>query len=188
MGLPLLGRTLAFVGDTFGFIGDGRARHGGTFRTRILGVPTVFIAGPAACEVWLDESKITRDGAFPPNIEALFGGESLPMMDGDAHKARKRLLLAGFDRAALEAYAPLLQARVEDHLARWCAVEEVRLIGELQTVALEGIARRCSGSSPAARCSRRSRRTTTRCCGGSRRCPTRCRGAATRRGWRRWRG
>src|SRR5712692_4463817 len=54
-GLPLLGETLSFIQDVFGFIHKRSQRYGPVFRTHILGKPTVFISGPQLAEKWLGD-------------------------------------------------------------------------------------------------------------------------------------
>ena len=71
-GLPLVGETLAFVSNPFAFVSQRRARFGDVFRTSILGKPTVFLAGPKRTDVWLDETKVQREGAMPANLLAPF--------------------------------------------------------------------------------------------------------------------
>ena len=73
-GLPLLGETLSFIQDVFGFIRKRSQRYGPVFRTHILGKPTVFISGPQLAEKWLDPTLIERAGALPANVLQLFGG------------------------------------------------------------------------------------------------------------------
>jgi hypothetical protein len=64
-GLPLLGETLPFMKDMFGFIHVRTQRHGPVFRSHILGTPTAFISGPEVCDRWLDENQVQREGSFP---------------------------------------------------------------------------------------------------------------------------
>ena len=120
-GLPLLGETLAFASNPFGFIHARRVRHGDVFRTSILGKPTVFIAGPKHVPTWLDPAAVQRAGAMPANLLALFGGRAdiVPLLDGEAHAQRKRLLLAAFSPAAVASYLPGLQRRIDALLAKW---------------------------------------------------------------------
>jgi cytochrome P450 len=141
-GLPLLGETLAFVSNPFGFISERRARHGDVFRTSILGSPTVFIAGPKRAVTWLDPAKIQREGAMPANLMALFGGspDIVPLLDGEAHAQRKRCLLAAFSRDAVASYMPGLQSRIEALLAKWLANGQGPVTAELKTLAIESLA------------------------------------------------
>ncbi len=149
-GLPVLGETLAFASNPFGFIHERRARFGDVFRTSILGKPTVFIVGPARTELWLDETKIQREGAMPANLLALFGGDRdiVPLLDGAAHAQRKRILLAAFSAEAITSYLPGLQGRIEALLAKWLAAGQGPVTAELKTLAIESLAGAILGLEP----------------------------------------
>jgi cytochrome P450 len=148
-GLPLIGETLAFLPDIFGFIRTRTARHGPVFRSNILGTPTAFISGPEVCDQWLDENKVQREGAFPAPIRALFGGAGiLPMLDGEVHHTRKGLVLAGFTREALASYLPGLTRTVQARLSRWADGGERAITPELKLLAIEGICGNVLGLGP----------------------------------------
>lgn len=139
-GLPLAGETLPFLGDIFGFIARRTATHGHVFRSHILGTPTVFISGPQVAEKWLDEQLIQREGAFPPPVQELFGGPGiLPLMDGDLHRARKLIVLAGFSREALAAYLPALQGLIEALLSKWAGRGPSPVLDDLKLLAIRCI-------------------------------------------------
>src|SRR5689334_14545252 len=105
-GLPLLGETLDFARNGFGFVAERVAKYGPVFQTHMLGRHTVVISGPDAVREFIDAGKIERDGSMPPHIQELFGGRSLPLLDGDIHKTRKRIVMATFSREAFTAYLP----------------------------------------------------------------------------------
>jgi cytochrome P450 len=148
-GLPLVGETLPFISDMFGFIRARTERHGPVFRSHILGHPTAFISGPEVCEQWLDENKIQRAGAFPAPVQQLFAGPGiLPLLDGAEHRQRKELLMAAFGREALAGYFPGLQGTIESALARWAAGGEQPLLPELKLLAIEGICGNVLGMEP----------------------------------------
>jgi cytochrome P450 len=154
-GLPLVGETLPFLSDMFGFIRARTERHGPVFRSNILGTPTAFISGPEVCEQWLDENKIQRAGSFPPPIQQLFAGPGiLPLMDGAEHRQRKELLMAAFGLEALAGYLPGLQRTIESALARWAAGGEQPLLPELKLLAIEGICGNVLGMDPGPELSR----------------------------------
>jgi cytochrome P450 len=138
-GLPLLGETLAFAKNPFRFIDERLAAHGRVFRSHVLGRPTVVLAGPDATSRFIDPELVMREGSMPPHIQEMFGGRSLPLLDGDAHRARKSLVLQGFARAALSAYVPAMQAIVESSFSRWAAQAEVHWLEELKRLSIEVI-------------------------------------------------
>ena len=149
-GLPLLGETIAFASNPFGFVSERCARHGDVFRTHILGKPTVFIAGPKRVGIWLDPAAVQREGAMPANLMALFGGSAdiVPLLDGEAHAQRKRSLLAAFAPEAIASYLPGLQQRIEARLAAWLARGEGPVTAELKTLAIESLAGAIIGLEP----------------------------------------
>jgi len=148
-GLPLLGETLPFMKDMFGFIRARTQRHGPVFRSNILGTPTAFISGPDVCDRWLDENQIQREGSFPAPVQQLFGGAGvLPLLDGEAHRARKQLVLAGFSREALASYLPGLSVTIETYFTRWLGQGELAVTPELKLLAIEGICGNVLGLEP----------------------------------------
>jgi len=149
-GLPLLGETLSFIQDVFGFIHKRSQRYGPVFRTHILGKPTVFISGPQLAEKWLDPTLIERAGALPANVLQLFGGDAniVPLLDGEAHRRRKQVLLSAFSREAIASYLPRLQRTIEEHLAGWVAAGEMAITEDLKRLAIEGICGTVLGLDP----------------------------------------
>jgi cytochrome P450 len=149
-GLPLLGETLDLTRNPFDFLERRIARHGRVFRTHVLGRPTVVIAGPEATGDFIDPARVMRAGSMPANIEALFAGKSLPLLDGDEHRARKAAVLAGFSRAALTAYLLQVQGAMDVAFTRWTARPEVRWVDELKRLSIEIIAGTVFGMRPGA--------------------------------------
>lgn len=147
-GLPLIGETIAFVKDMFGFMSERFDKHGSVFRSHILGNPTVFIRGADLTHVWLDDTCIQREGSFPKNIQALFGGRSLPLLDGPTHKTRKRIVLSAFERDAFASYLPKLEAAIEESFTRIATGTEVKWLDELKRLAVDGILRTVFGIGP----------------------------------------
>lgn len=149
-GLPVLGETLAFASNPFGFIRQRRERFGDVFRTNILGSQTVFLVGPKLAETYIDPANIQREGAMPANVMALFGGnpDIVPLLDGEAHAQRKRSLLAAFSREAVASYLPSLQRRIETLIAKWLAQGEGPVTADLKTLAIELLAGAILGLEP----------------------------------------
>jgi len=148
-GLPLLGETLPFLKDGFGFVASRTARHGPIWKTRILGRPTAVLVGPDASGRFID-SEVQRAGAMPPHVQELFGGTSLPLLDGDPHLSRKTFILQAFTRDALGAYLPVIERMVGEALERWAGQEEIVWIPELKRLSIEVICAAVMGIPPGA--------------------------------------
>lgn len=136
-GLPLLGETLAFMKDSFEFVASRQAEHGPVFRTHLLGRPTAVIMGPEGTRAFIDPERIQREGSMPPSVQQLFAGPSLPVLDGETHRTRKRQVLAAFTPEALGSYLPTMQARTEAHLAEWIARGPTGVVAATKRLALE---------------------------------------------------
>ena len=139
-GLPLLGETLSMLKNGFGFVEAGARKHGPIFQTSVFGRKTAVISGPNASGLFIDSSRVQRSGAMPPHIETLFAGRSLPLLDGDEHRDRKRLVMAAFTREALASYLPIMQRLVSESIAQWSQKGEVRLLDEFKRLSIETVA------------------------------------------------
>jgi len=138
-GLPLLGRTLAFLKNGFGFVEEGTRRFGPIFRTRILGRETAVIVGPDASGEFIEPRDVQREGAMVPHVQELMGGRALPVLDGPEHFERKHFVLAAFSRDALVSYVPKIQTLLTGSLDRWAGANEIRWVDELKRLSLEMI-------------------------------------------------
>jgi retinoid hydroxylase len=149
-GLPLVGETLSFAKNPFGFIDARLAAHGKTFRTRVLGRDSVVIAGPDAAGQFIDTADVVRADSMPPHIQELFGGRSLPLLDGDEHRQRKLAVMRGFSKPALASYLPVLQAATEQAFARWSGSGEIAWLAEMKQLSIEAICTAVIGMTPGA--------------------------------------
>jgi retinoid hydroxylase len=147
-GLPLLGETLPFAKNPFRFIDERLSRHGRIFRSNVLGRKTAVVAGPEAAGKFIDEDVIKREGSMPPHVQELFGGRSLPLLDGEVHSARKKLVNQAFNRAAITAYLPIIEQTVERYARTWVPSGEMRLMDELKRLAIEVICTTVMGMPP----------------------------------------
>ncbi|MBK6530283.1 MAG: cytochrome P450 [Deltaproteobacteria bacterium] len=145
-GLPLLGETLDFLKDQFHFVDAHQARFGKVFRSNILFKDTALLVGAEGARIFNDESKVQRSGGMAPHIADLFGGTSLPLLDGEPHRQRKQQVMGAFTREALTQYLPVMDSVVARYLGRWSAAGESALTEDLKKLALEVIARTMVGS------------------------------------------
>jgi retinoid hydroxylase len=120
-GLPLLGETLAFMRDTSGFLEERRRRHGDIFRSHVLGEPIVFLLGPEANRwIFAGENKYLRNRWHIAGRK-LLGEQSVAMLNGAAHLARRRLLTPHFTYNAMRAFTPRIEAITRRHCEQWAA-------------------------------------------------------------------
>lgn len=136
-GLPFIGEALSFLKDPFTFQAEKTKRHGLVWKTKILGSTVVFFNGPKAFTFFLDPENFTREKGSPPHIRELLHPDAVPFIDGERHRARKRLLLAAFTPEALASYVPGLEKLVRRYLATWETRDEQRLNPELAQLAFD---------------------------------------------------
>lgn len=147
-GLPLLGETLSFAKNPFRFIEERLALHGRVFRSHLLGRKTAVVAGPEAAGKFIDPDVVMREGSMPPHVQELFGGRSLPLLDGDVHAGRKKLVNQALNREAITAYLPIIQQTVEQYFRVWPARGEMRWLDELKRLSIEVICSTVMGMPP----------------------------------------
>ncbi|OKK22280.1 cytochrome [Streptomyces sp. CB00455] len=93
---PWSDSTLALLAHGYAWM-PNRMRNAvdGTFRTRLLGRPTIALRGPEAVDFFYDEKHVLRTAALPdPVLDTLFGQGAVHTLDGDAHRVRKAMFLA----------------------------------------------------------------------------------------------
>ncbi|MBA3540649.1 MAG: cytochrome P450 [Deltaproteobacteria bacterium] len=118
-GLPFIGEALKFLKDPFWFTLSRTRQHGTIWRTKLLGDTVVFFAGPKAFSFFMDPENFTRQSGSPKFMQELLHPDAVPFLDGDRHKARKRLLLAAFTDVALDSYLPNLFTIFERFVTGW---------------------------------------------------------------------
>ena len=139
-GLPLLGETLDFMKGPGPFVKQRFAKHGCPFKSNVIFTTTVFLKGADAAELFLDDSLVSKVGSVPPPLMKLFSGDGLVnMIDDDAHRVRRQLLLAGFDEAACLAYVPALERVASRFFERWAATPGQPILDDLKSLCIESI-------------------------------------------------
>ncbi|MEB3168810.1 MAG: cytochrome P450 [Synechococcaceae cyanobacterium] len=104
--------TLAFFRDP-GFARRRFERLGNVFETRLLGQPLVFIRGETAISALLAAGD-GCEGWWPASVRLLLGSRSLANRNGEAHRARRRVVGQLFSAAALRRYSPAIVALVDE--------------------------------------------------------------------------
>lgn len=142
---PLIGETLSFLGSPFDFIDRHVSAHGPIFRTHLLGKSTVILAGGETAAVFADEKTCLRDGSMPDHVRELFGGRSLPLLDGLEHVTRKRQVLAALVPETFAGYLPEMQAVIEEALSEAAGKGPIDGIATFKRLAISIIAKNILG-------------------------------------------
>ncbi|MGW7330923.1 cytochrome P450 [Streptomyces sp. NPDC054840] len=113
--LSLLMRGYAWLPDRM------RTASNGTFRTRLLGKPTIAARGPEAVSFFYDERHVLRAAALPdPVLDTLFGQGAVHTLDGEAHRVRKAMFIALLkDEKGVAALAGHVARRWREAVAGW---------------------------------------------------------------------
>ncbi len=120
-GLPLIGETPAFLRSTTAFLDERRQAHGPIFRTHLLGAPTVILSGPEANRwIFAGEDRYLQN-RWTYGIRQLLGANCLAMLNGEAHRERRRLLMPHFSQQAMREFVPTIAAIARRHLDGWAA-------------------------------------------------------------------
>ncbi|MEM7153567.1 MAG: cytochrome P450 [Myxococcota bacterium] len=144
--LPLVGETIEFVRDPLGFVARRREQFGSVFQARVLGMRLVALLGPEASRfIFANEGKVLRN-KWSPAILRLLGAQSMAMLVGDAHRARRRVLGPHFRRAGMGPWVEPIVRVSEEHLRRWAEHEgETVAVDRFKRLAFEVAARHIFG-------------------------------------------
>lgn len=147
-GLPVVGETIQFTRSLFQFVQRRVAKYGPVFRSHLVFRDAVVIAGPDACDVFMDSKKVVRKGGWPPHVMSLFGGPNLSSLDGRVHRDRKTIILKALDREALTAYLPSMERKLGQELEDWADRGEFGWLAEMKRVSMEMICENIFSLSP----------------------------------------
>lgn len=88
--------SLQLLHEGYGFISNRcQDLQSDVFQTRLLGRRTICLKGEPAARLFYDETLFTRKAAAPLLLQAtLLGRGGVQGMDGEAHRARKRMFLS----------------------------------------------------------------------------------------------
>ena len=133
---PLIGDSLAFLGDPAGFLAKRSQELGQVFRANILFDDVACLVGPEAFALFLDERYFTRANASPPHIQQILHPDAVPFLEGDVFLRRKRLLMEIFKEPALDGYARILERVMSRYLRSWAGRESFAWVPELTAMCM----------------------------------------------------
>jgi len=137
-GLPLLGHFLNWTRDLHGWENEQYRRHGPVFRFRTPVIDGVFMIGPEANRLVLqNEQRIFSNYlAWAPTFDNLFDN-ALLQRDFDDHKGHRKTLQAAFKRQAIEGHIELMGPQISKGISRWPANSEVLMLNRIKELLLE---------------------------------------------------
>lgn len=130
------------------------ARYGDTFTLRLADErPWVMVSHPEAVkEVFTGPPELLHGGeAGRRLLLPVVGANSVLLLEGDAYREQRRLLMPPFRGSHLASYAGTMSVVAQAEIARWPRRKPVRLQPRMQAVTLEAILRAVFGLSEGAR-------------------------------------
>ena len=135
------GCMFEMISNRSGFLIDKHEEHGDVFVSRALVRDLMFVRDPAV----VNGINVTHWADFykPEYVKMMwkpFLGEGLVPNDGESWKRQHKLILPGFHKKRVDAYAPTMVAFTERMLDRWKEGERRDMRLELNALALEVVA------------------------------------------------
>lgn len=131
------------------FVAGCRRRYGGVFTLRIAGIGTlVYLDEPADLKtVFAGDPRIFHAGEANSMLAGLLGSSSVLVIDDDAHRDRRRLVLAPFHRDAVARQAGVMAELAAANIASWPVGTEFAVAPYMSRLTLEVILRTVIGAS-----------------------------------------
>ncbi|MPQ98008.1 cytochrome P450 [Modestobacter sp. I12A-02628] len=138
---PRLDATLPMLAQGYAWFPDRRRATGrNTLQTRVMGLRTLGLEGPAAAEFFYDERNVQRRTAMPePVLSTLFGHGAVHTLDGEAHRVRKALFLTLLTREGVTDLVGRTAAAWDAAVPQWADRERVVLFQESAQVLTRGV-------------------------------------------------
>ena len=136
-GWPIVGTLPAQLRDPPAYARRMYETHGPIFRTRMFGRHWVILLGPEANEFVLfdRERTFSSEQGWGPMLERVFP-RGLMLMDGDLHRAHRKILGVAFKPAPMGRYAEALRAGIAERIASWSG-RDIRFYPEIKQLTLD---------------------------------------------------
>ncbi len=139
---PLM-QTLRWTLRPLAFMQECREQIGDSFSLSFLGFerPMVLISDPAAIKALYME----RENGLPPGrniiLEPILGSQSVLLLEGAEHLARRKLMLPPFHGERMRSYESVLDEIVAAEIDSWPLRREFPIHSSMQAITLEAILR-----------------------------------------------
>lgn len=141
--LPVALQTAAWIARPWDFMKRCAAQYGDMFTMKLAGLGVmVMVSHPEVVrEVFTASPELLHAGEANRVLLPVVGANSVMLLDGDAHREQRRLLMPSFRGNHLQSYMDTMRDVAEAEIARWPRGEPVRLLPQMQTLTLEVILR-----------------------------------------------
>lgn len=125
MGLPWIGETIDFYKAQKknrlyeDFIQARIQKHGKTFKTRLMGHPTVVVNGAEANKFFLSNEFKLVVSSWPSSSVQLMGINSIMEKQGDAHRCLRGIVATSLSSTGLESLVPRICGTITGHLEKY---------------------------------------------------------------------
>ncbi|HEX2285719.1 MAG TPA: cytochrome P450 [Mycobacterium sp.] len=145
--LPVAVQTAAWMTRPWRFMDRAAARYGDMFTLRLANEGTwVMLSHPDAVkQVFTGPPELLHAGEGNRILLPVLGANSVLLLDGEAHREQRRLLMPPFRGKQLQSYADTMAAVAAAEIARWPRGKPVPLHRRMQALTLEVILRAVFG-------------------------------------------
>ncbi len=144
---PPLTQTLRWLARPIAFMEACRRRYGDTFSVSFVGFkrPMVILSDPQAIRALYTEQGHGLPPGRTVSLLPLLGANSVLLLEGREHLARRRLMLPPFHGERMRSYETIVREAAQRELADWRAGEAFAIHPRMQAVTLEVILRAVFG-------------------------------------------
>ena len=151
--MPVAVQTALWIRRAQWFMDQCARRFGETFQLRIASQGTwLVLSSPAHVEeVFRADPDVLHAGEGNAILEPVLGRSSVLVLDGDAHREQRKLMLPAFNGRRMSQYAALMNTVAAEEIDRWPRGEIQLLRPRMQALTLEIILRAVMGVTDPAR-------------------------------------
>ncbi len=144
--LPLI-QTLRWFTRPIAFMESCRKRYGDTFGVTFLGFqrPMVMLGDPEAVRALYTEQSHGLPPGRTLSLLPVLGENSVLLLEGRAHLARRKLMLPPFHGERMRSYETIARDAARRELAQWREGEDFAIHPRMQAITLEVILRAVFG-------------------------------------------
>lgn len=128
--------TLSLFFNGYNFIGRKCERNQtDVFETRLMLQKAICMRGKKAAEVFYDNDKFQRNGAFPRRgLKTLLGENGVQTLDGEEHFHRKAIFMSLMTAENIQRLTDLTRIHFQNYSQRWERKYEVVLFDEIEEI------------------------------------------------------